>query len=97
MSVDKEARNADRTLSRASLDSRTLGSLSDRQANLTNAEEKNPAGCKQPILRQDLRVEGQVEKATLDNWDEDPRNPRLWPAYRKWTSAAVVSLYTLVS
>ncbi|GAB1524082.1 hypothetical protein RhiTH_007234 [Rhizoctonia solani] len=44
---------------------------------------------------------GQMERGTQkdgqDNWDEDPRNPRLWPGYRKWEAAAIVSIYTLVS
>ncbi|KAF8748479.1 multidrug resistance protein 4 [Rhizoctonia solani] len=42
---------------------------------------------------------GQMERGTQkdgqDNWDEDPRNPRLWPGYRKWGAAAIVSIYTL--
>ncbi|EUC54714.1 multidrug resistance protein, putative, partial [Rhizoctonia solani AG-3 Rhs1AP] len=41
--------------------------------------------------------EKNVERGAPDNWDEDPRNPRLWPGYRKWAAAAIVSLYTLVS
>ncbi|KAJ7068800.1 major facilitator superfamily domain-containing protein [Mycena amicta] len=32
-----------------------------------------------------------------DNWQDDPLNPRNWSVGKKWTSAAVVSLYTFVS
>ncbi|ELU42985.1 multidrug resistance protein 4 [Rhizoctonia solani AG-1 IA] len=41
---------------------------------------------------------GQMERGTQkdgqDNWDEDPRNPRLWPGYRKWGAAAIVITHT---
>ncbi|KAJ7927618.1 multidrug resistance protein 4 [Mycena leptocephala] len=32
-----------------------------------------------------------------DSWDADPRNPRNWSFRQKWTSVAVVSMYTFVS
>ncbi|KAL5631833.1 hypothetical protein ACGC1H_000022 [Rhizoctonia solani] len=41
--------------------------------------------------------EKDAEKGVPDNWDEDPRNPRLWPRYRKWAAVTIISLYTLVS
>jgi hypothetical protein len=30
-------------------------------------------------------------------WNEDPANPRLWPASKKWAAVAIVSMYTFVS
>ncbi|CEL54077.1 putative transporter C1529,01 OS=Schizosaccharomyces pombe (strain 972 / ATCC 24843) GN=SPCC1529.01 PE=3 SV=2 [Rhizoctonia solani AG-1 IB] len=57
-----------------------------------------------PRVGEDVSSEGKVpqiakdmEKGGEDNWDEDPRNPRLWPGYRKWGAAAIVSIYTLIS
>ncbi|EJD43692.1 MFS general substrate transporter [Auricularia subglabra TFB-10046 SS5] len=35
--------------------------------------------------------------AITEDWDEDPDNPHNWPSSKKWTMAAIVSLYTLVS
>ncbi|KZS94405.1 MFS general substrate transporter [Sistotremastrum niveocremeum HHB9708] len=39
-----------------------------------------------------------IERALdIDQWNENPRNPRNWSPARKWSSLAVVSLYTFVS
>ncbi|KAI0091946.1 multidrug resistance protein 4 [Irpex rosettiformis] len=32
-----------------------------------------------------------------DDWIHDPRNPRNWPAGKKWTMTAIVSAYTFVT
>ncbi|GAW09498.1 mfs multidrug [Lentinula edodes] len=32
-----------------------------------------------------------------DDWEDDPINARNWPSSKKWTSVAIVSLYTFVS
>ncbi|KAF7346931.1 MFS domain-containing protein [Mycena venus] len=32
-----------------------------------------------------------------DNWQDDPENPRNWSVGKKWTTTAVVALYTFVS
>ncbi|KAF9262296.1 MFS general substrate transporter [Marasmius fiardii PR-910] len=40
---------------------------------------------------------GEQTKATIvDDWELDPDNPRNWSAWKKWTTVAVVSYYTVV-
>ncbi|KAK7060904.1 hypothetical protein VNI00_000637 [Paramarasmius palmivorus] len=45
-----------------------------------------------------LPVEDSVgqEKEALDDWEDNPANPRNWPNPKKWTAVFVVSLYTFV-
>ncbi|CAE6390499.1 unnamed protein product [Rhizoctonia solani] len=57
-----------------------------------------------PRVGENASPEGQVtrtakdtEKGAEDNWEQDPRNPRLWSGHRKWGAAAIVSIYTLIS
>lgn len=33
----------------------------------------------------------------MHDWDHDPANPRNWPLAKKWITATIVSLYTLVT
>ncbi|CAE6475425.1 unnamed protein product [Rhizoctonia solani] len=81
-----------------SLDSRTLR---EGEANVSRGEssgegtspESQPSGQ----VHRTKDNEKDAEKGGSDNWDEDPRNPRLWQGCRKWAAAAIVSLYTLVS
>ncbi|KAG8685116.1 hypothetical protein FRC11_011100 [Ceratobasidium sp. 423] len=94
MSGEKANGNSTPAPYEGSLDSRTLR---EGEANVPRGK----AAREHASLR--ARVSGQeqgakdAEKGVSDNWDEDPRNPRLWPGYRKWAAAAIVSLYTLVS
>ncbi|KAG2038280.1 multidrug resistance protein 4 [Suillus americanus] len=37
------------------------------------------------------------EKQSEDEWEHDPVNPRNWPLAKKWTTTAIVALYTFVS
>ncbi|KAG1850213.1 major facilitator superfamily domain-containing protein [Suillus subalutaceus] len=37
------------------------------------------------------------EKQSEDEWEHDPVNPRNWPPAKKWTTTAIVALYTFVS
>ncbi|CAE6526256.1 unnamed protein product [Rhizoctonia solani] len=94
MSDEKANGNSSLTPYEESLDSRTL----------REGEAKVPRGKSTgEHASLEARASGQgqgakdAEKGVSDNWDEDPRNPRLWPGYRKWAAAAIVSLYTLVS
>ncbi|KAJ7483888.1 multidrug resistance protein 4 [Mycena galericulata] len=38
----------------------------------------------------------ELQENIEDNWQDDPENPRNWPLVKKWTTAAIVSLYTFV-
>ncbi|KAJ1305705.1 hypothetical protein OPQ81_010440 [Rhizoctonia solani] len=77
-----------------SLDSHTL-----REGDSNVPREKSSGEDASPETRvsiQEHKVKDE-EKGISDGWDRDPRNPRLWPAYRKWAAAGILSLYTLVS
>jgi hypothetical protein len=107
MSLSKQTGNADPSRSKESFDSPTIAGESGTDGQTGTIERwtkeatpGNHGGLGQSTLPQDrvAREQGvDAEKTISDGWNEDPRNPRLWSAYRKWASAAIVSLYTLVS
>ncbi|CAE6453674.1 unnamed protein product, partial [Rhizoctonia solani] len=81
-----------------SLSSRTLREGEGKIIRTNSAGERAIPIAQAPGQEQEAReIEKDTEKGAPDNWDEDPRNPRLWPGHRKWAAAAIVSLYTLVS
>ncbi|CAE6422738.1 unnamed protein product [Rhizoctonia solani] len=81
-----------------SLGSRTLREGEGKIIRTNSAGERAIPIAQAPGQEQEVReIEKDTEKGAPDNWDEDPRNPRLWPGHRKWAAAAIVSLYTLVS
>ncbi|KAJ3554503.1 hypothetical protein NM688_g3076 [Phlebia brevispora] len=42
------------------------------------------------------RVEDAIENAE-DDWEHDPRNPRIWDFWKKWRMVSIVSFYTFVT
>ncbi|KAG2066879.1 multidrug resistance protein 4 [Suillus decipiens] len=56
-------------------------------------------------LPQLMRSEGQFAEVTNDtsdrkcqnDWEDDPANPRNWSSAKKWTSTAIVAMYTFLA
>lgn len=106
MSSDKQPGSNNPTRSLESLGSRTVaesggdGRTATPQLVTKSEPSRDSGDLGQSAPHQNQPAEKQevdTEKGVSDNWDEDPRNPRRWSSSRKWASAAVVSLYTLVS
>ncbi|KAJ6560589.1 major facilitator superfamily domain-containing protein [Mycena vulgaris] len=78
-----------------------MASVSSSATHVPSADDSTPLdlptspGRGPSALPEDKAEE--LLKNLEDNWQDDPENPRNWSVGKKWTTTAVVALYTFVS